>query len=77
MFKISEIYEAGRWILKCDYIRFSPAEISTLNTANSQMYINIPRKDSVIFLLNSCLDLILSLLKKLTIAYMQSLMIYG
>ena len=53
MFKLSENYERDRRILKCDYIRYSPAEISTINTANSQIYINIPREDSVISLLNS------------------------
>ena len=57
MFKLSENYEVDRRILKCDYIRFSPAEISTINTANSQIYINIPREDSVISLLNSYLEL--------------------
>ena len=57
MFKLSENYEVDRKILKCDYIRFSPAEISTINTANSQIYINIPREDSVISLLNSYLEL--------------------
>ena len=57
MFKLSENYEFDRRILKCDYIRYSPAEISTINTANSQIYINIPREDSVISLLNSYLEL--------------------
>ena len=57
MFKISENYEVDRRILKCDYIRYSPAEISTINTANSQIYINIPREDSVISLLNSYVEL--------------------
>ena len=57
MFKLSEIYEIDRRILKCDYIRYSPAEISTINTANSQIYINIPREDSIISLLNSHLEL--------------------
>ena len=57
MFKLSENYEVDRRILKCDYIRYSPAEISTINTANSQIYINIPRKDYVISLLNSYLEL--------------------
>ena len=56
MFKLSENYEVDRRFLKCDYIRFSPAEISTINTANSQVYINIRREDSVISLLNSYLD---------------------
>ena len=57
MFKLSEIYEVDRGILKSDYIRYSPAEISTINTANSQVYIIIPREDSVISLLNSYLEL--------------------
>ena len=57
MFKLSENYEIDRMILKCDYIRSSPAEISTINTANSQVYINLPREDSVISLLNSYLEL--------------------
>ena len=57
MFKLSENYEIDRRILKCDYIRYSPAEISTINTANSQTYIKIPREDSIISLLNSYLEL--------------------
>ena len=57
MFKLSEKYEINRDILKCDYIRYSPSEISTINTANSQVYINIPREDSVLSLLNSYLEL--------------------
>ena len=44
-------------ISKCDYIRYSPSEISKINTPNSQVYINIPREDSVISLLNSYLEL--------------------
>ena len=57
MFKISEKYEIDRRILKCDYNRYSPSEMSTINTPNSQIYINIPREDSVISLLNSYLEL--------------------
>ena len=57
MFKLNEKYETNRDILKCDYIRYSPPEINTINTANSQVYINIPREDSVISLLNSYLEL--------------------
>ena len=63
MFKLSENYEIDRRILKCDYIRYSPAEISTINTANSQTYNNIPREDSVISLLNSYLELNFDVLK--------------
>ena len=57
MFKLSENYEVDRKILKCDYIRYSPSGISTINTANSQVYLNIPREDSVISLLNSYFEL--------------------
>ena len=57
MFKLSEKYEINRDILKCDYIRYSPSEISAINAANSQVYINIPREDSVTSLLNSYLEL--------------------
>ena len=57
MFKLNDKNEINRDILKCDYIRYSPSEINTINTANSQVYINIPREDSVISLLNSYLEL--------------------
>ena len=64
MFKLSEKYEVDRKILKSDCIRYSPSEISTINTPNSQIYINkllyqykSDREDSDISLLNSYLDL--------------------
>ena len=66
MFKLSEGYEIDRRILKCDYIRYSPSEISTINTPNSQIYINIPREDSVISLLNSYLELSFDVLQAAT-----------
>ena len=64
MFKLNENYEVDRKILKCDNIRYSPAETSTINTPKSQIYINIPREDSVISLLNSYLDLSFEVIKK-------------
>ena len=64
MFKLNENYEVDRRILKCDYIRYSPAETSTINTPNSQIYISIPREDSVISFLNSCLDINFEVIKK-------------
>ena len=57
MCKLSENCSVNRDITKCDYIRYSPSEISTINTANSQVYFNIPREDSVFSLLNSYLEL--------------------
>ena len=64
MFKLNENYEVDRRVLKCDYIRYSPAEISTKKTRNSQIYINITREDSVISLLKSYLDLNFEVIKK-------------
>ena len=57
MFKVNEKYEINRDILKCDYIRYNPSERSTVKTANSQVYINLRREDSVISLLNIYLEI--------------------
>ena len=57
MFKLNEKFKVDRRILKCDYIRYSPSEISTIIAPNSQIEINIPREYSVISLLNSYFDL--------------------
>ena len=57
MSKLSEKNDNNREILKCDYIRYSPSELSMRNTANSESYINIHRGDAVNFLLHSLLDL--------------------
>ena len=64
MFNLNDTYEVDRKILKCDYIRYAPAETSTIKTPNSQIYINIPREDSVISLMNSYLDLNFEVIKK-------------
>ena len=66
MFKLSEKYEPGRRILKCDKLRYSSSEISTINTLNFQIYINMPRKDSVISLLNGYIELIFDVLHAAT-----------
>ena len=41
MVTLNESYEIDRRILKCEYVRYSPSEISTINTPNSQIYIDI------------------------------------
>ena len=64
MFKLIENYEVDRRIQKCDYIRYSPAETSTIKTPKCQIYINIPREGSVIILLNSYLDINFEVIKK-------------
>ena len=57
MFKLIEKYKVNRIIVKYDYIRYSPSELRTVNTANSQIYNNIPREVSVTPLLESYLEL--------------------
>ena len=64
MFKLGEKYDVNRNISKCDYIRYSSSETSTIYTPNSLIYINIPRKDAVISLLNSYLDVNFEVIKK-------------
>ena len=64
MLKLNENYEVDRRILKCDYIRYSPAETSTIKTPFSHIPINVPREDSFINLSNSCLELIFEVIKK-------------
>ena len=63
MFEFNGKYEVDRRNLKCDHIRHSPSDISTKFTANSQIYKNIPREDSVISLLNSFLELEVEVIK--------------
>ena len=57
MFKINENYEVDRRFLKCEYIRFSPSKVSTINTPKIQIYINNPGGDSVKSLFGSLLKL--------------------
>ena len=66
MFILNERYEVNRNILKSDYIPYSPTEISTINTPNSQTYNNIPREDSSNSVLDSRLDLNLNVLHAAT-----------
>ena len=68
MFKLNKKYEIDRRCLNCDYIRFSPAETSTINTPNSEIYINILRENSIISLINSYLDLNFEVIKKADIS---------
>ena len=57
MFKLTEKYEVNRNILKSDFNMYQPSKINTINTAKSEICINITREDFVISLLNGCLEL--------------------
>ena len=76
MFKLSEVLEVDRRTLICDYMRFWPAEKTTINSPNSQTYINIPREDSGSSLLKSYLQLKFEVTKKLIFPGMQTVIIY-
>ena len=56
MFKLNEKDAIKRNILKSDYIRCSPSDLSTITTPISQTYINLPREDSVNTVLGSYLQ---------------------
>ena len=76
MFKLNEIYELDRRLLKCDFERFSPSETCITITRNSQMYMNLPREITGISLLNSYLEFIFEVIEeKLMIPDMQTVMI--
>ena len=47
MFQLNENFEVDQKLLKCDYIRYSPAEASTRDTLDSQICFKIPRVDCV------------------------------
>ena len=57
MLKLIEKYELDQRILKNGFSRHSPSEISTLITANTQIYTNIAREASVVSLSNKFLHL--------------------
>ena len=51
--------------MNCDYIRYSPAETTTINTPDSRLDIDIPTEDSVISLLDSYLELNFEVIKRI------------
>ena len=64
MFRLNENFEIDRRNLKCENIRYSHAETSTINTPNSQIFITLPIEGSVTSLINSYLDLNFEVIKK-------------
>ena len=53
MFKLKKKYEVDGIILKCDDIRYSPSDISTIKTAKSQKRFLTSREKFDISLLNT------------------------
>ena len=58
------MYEVDRRIKKCDYVKYSIAETSTITITIGQIYINIPREGSVLSLIKNYLDLNIEVNKK-------------
>ena len=61
---LNENYEIDRRIVKCDYIRYIPAETSTIKTPNIQIYFDIPTEGSVISLVKCYLEIKFEVIKK-------------
>ena len=57
MFNLSQKYAVDRPTLKCDVIRYTPPPLNLVNGENNQIFILIPREDSAISLIDSCLEL--------------------
>ena len=57
MFNLSQKPVVNRPVLKCDYIRFTPASLNLVNGENNQFVFDIPRKDSAISLKDSYFEL--------------------
>ena len=66
MFKLIERSEFDRSFSSGDYIRYSPAETSTIKIANSEIIDNIPGIKSFVSLLNSYFDLYFDVLHAAT-----------
>ena len=64
MIRLIEKQDLDRKIKKWDCIRYSLVETSTINTSKVQIYINIPKEDSVISLVISYLDLNFEVIEK-------------
>ena len=64
MFTLNDNYEVDQRILQCDYVGYSLAGTSSVNTPHSLLYINIPREDSVSFLFISYFDINFELIRK-------------
>ena len=46
MIQLKERYKKEWRVLKCDYVKHSPSKLSTMNTAPTQKYKDVPREDS-------------------------------
>ena len=56
MFSLKSKYALEKPIHKIDFIKYSPSSLATINNANSNISISLPREDAYIFatLIHKC-----------------------
>ena len=63
MFSLKSKYILEKPIQKIDFIKYSPSSLATVNNANSNISISLPREDAYICLQNSYISLEFEVLK--------------
>ena len=63
MFSLKSKYTLEKPIQKIDLIKYSPSSLATVNNANSNMSVSLPREDAYICLQNSYISLDFEVLK--------------
>ena len=63
MFSLKNKYIFEKPIYKIDFIKYSPSSLATINNANSNVSISLPREDAYICLQNSYISVEFEVLK--------------
>ena len=63
MFSLKNKYTLEKPIHKIDFIKYNPSSLATVNNANSNIIVSLPREDAYICLLNSFISLEFEVLK--------------
>ena len=63
MFSLKNKYTLEKPIHKIDFIKYSPSSLATVNNANSNISVSLPREDAYICLQNSYISLEFEVLK--------------
>ena len=63
MFSLKSKYTLEKTVHKIDFIKFCPSSLATVNNANSNISISLPREDAYICLQNSYISLEFEVLK--------------
>ena len=63
MFSLKNKYTLEKPIHKIDFIKYNPSSLATINNANSNISVSLPREDAYICLQNSFISLEFEVLK--------------